>query len=136
MIKFCTNLDVLSVLETFFDNSIEESKINEKSPKVPIHDIIENDNEFQVEMLLAGIKKEDINIDVDKNILTIKAERSEIENLNFNRKQSYFGKYERKFTLPDNIDSDNINAALSEGILTIKIPKQIDKVNKKQIQVN
>ena len=91
--------------------------------KTPIHDVIENDKEYIVELLLAGIKKENVSINVEKDELSIKAERKEIENLNYNRKQSYYGKYERTFILPDTVDKENIDASMEDGILKIIIPK-------------
>lgn len=105
--------------------------------KTPIHDVIENENEYLVELLLAGIKKEDINIDIEKDVLIIKAERKEINDLKYNRKETYFGKYERSFKLPDNVDKEKIDASLTDGILKIIVPKlQNDKlVNKRTIEI-
>jgi len=91
-----------------FDDLFETPKTN-SSVKTPIHDVIENDKEFQVEMLLAGVKKDDISIDVNDDVLKIKAERKETKDLKYNRKESYFGKYERSFILSENIKKDNIS---------------------------
>jgi HSP20 family protein len=87
-------------------------------------------------MLLAGVKKENISIDVEKDKLIIKAERKETKDLKYNRKQTYFGKYERLFVLPDNADSDNISATMEDGVLNINIPKSKDvKTIKKTIEI-
>jgi len=104
----------------------------------PIHDIIENDNEFLVKFHLAGIKKEDTSIDVDKNTLTIKAERKEVKDVKYNRKESFIGMYQKSFTLPETVDKDNIQASFEDGVLTTilpKIKKEEKKLSKKQIQI-
>jgi len=114
----------------FFDNSV----INSSGVKTPIHDVIENDKEYIVELLLAGVKKENISIDVEEGMLTIKAERKEVKDTQYNRKQTYFGKYERSFKLPDNVDADNIDASLVDGILKVTIPKiEIDTKSLKKV---
>jgi len=104
----------------------------------PVHDIIENDKEFIVEFTLAGIKKEDIAISAEKGILTITAERKEVKDLKYNRKESFTGKYQKSFTLPENIDENNINASFVDGMLSVIIPKFKDnpKLSKKQISIS
>jgi len=121
-----------SLFEDFFNFPTTDSLM-----KTPIHDIIENDKEFQVELLLAGVKKEDISIDVEKDMLIIKAERKEVKDIQYNRKETYFGKYERSFKLPDNVDIKNIDASLNDGILKLIIPKiEVDaKALKKAIEI-
>jgi HSP20 family protein len=135
---------MLAIRRNYPSNYLLESLFNDLfdipidlETKTPIHDIIETDNEFQVEALLAGVKKEDISIDVDKNMLIIKAERKEIKDIQYNRKETYFGKYERSFKLPDNVDKENISASLVDGILKITIPKiEIDtKLSRKSIEI-
>lgn len=122
MIAIRRNYPSINLLDSLFEDLFELSAVDSEV-KTPVHDVIENDKEFQIEMLLAGVKKEDISIDIEKDILTIKAERKEIDDIKYNRKQTYFGKYERSFNLPDNIDKENIDASLVDGILKLIIPK-------------
>ena len=126
----------IRLFDTIFDDLFEFPTAN-SLVKIPIHDVIENDKEFQVEILLAGLKKEDISIDVDKDVLTIKAERKEVKDLKYNRKETYFGKYERTFVLPDNVNRENIDASLVDGVLKIVVPKlKVDtKLSKKTIEI-
>jgi HSP20 family protein len=100
----------------------------------PLHDIVENEKEFVVEMALAGVKKEDISLSVDYGVLTIKAERKEIEDKKFNRKQTFYGTYQKSFTLPDGTDKENIQASFEDGILKVNIPKT-EKKEIKQIEI-
>jgi HSP20 family protein len=127
----------ISLLNALFD--FEDLFEIPKNPliKVPIHDVIENEKDYQVELLLAGVKKEDVKVDVDNDVLTIKAERKEVKDLKYNRKETYFGKYERSFVLPDNVDKENIDASLVDGVLKVIIPKleKDTKLSKKAIEI-
>jgi len=136
MLAIRRNYPTINLLDSFFDDLFNYPAINSEV-KSPIHDVIENDKEFQVEMLLAGVQKEDISINVEKDVLIIKAERKEIKDIQYNRKQTYFGKYERQFNLPDNVDTENIDASLNDGILKLIIPKiEVDaKALKKAIEI-
>jgi len=135
LITKCKNPSICRFTNIFDD--LFETAINPSSTKTPVHDVIENDKEFIVELLLAGVKKEDISIDIDMDVLMIKAERKEVKDLNYNRKETYFGKYERSFILPDDIDEENIQASLNDGILKLIIPKieNINKISKKMIEI-
>lgn len=124
------------LFESIFDELFDFPTVS-ADVKVPVRDVIENDKEYQIQMLLAGVKKEDINIDVEKDVLIIKAERKEVKDLKYNRKETYFGKYERSFVLPDDVDKENIGASLEEGILKITVPKLENNVSvsKKAIEI-
>ena len=84
-----------------------------------------------------GIFIDDL-IDVNEDMLTIKAERKKIEDQKYNRSQTYFGKYEKSFNLPENANKEGINASLSDGVLKIVIPKiEIEeKLKKITIEIN
>lgn len=112
----------VTLFESLLDN-LFMFPMESPETKYPIHDIIENENEFIVDFHLAGVKKEDVIIATEKDELSIKAERKEIKDVKFNRKESYYGIYEKTFNLPDTVDKDNIEASFADGILTVKIPK-------------
>ena len=118
----------------FFDkafNPFEDSSI-----KCPIHDVIENEKEYVVEAMLAGVKKEDVTVDVNERRLSIEAVRNEVKDLKYNRKESFTGTYKRSFILPDNADADNITANMEDGVLTVNIPKLEEaKKTKKKIEI-
>jgi HSP20 family protein len=122
-----------SIFENFWDTNFDENSL----VKTPIHDVIETEKEFIVESMLAGVKKEDISIDTEKDVLTIKAERKEEKDLKYNRRESYFGKYERSFRLPEGIDREKIDASFVDGILRVVIPKLENelKLSKKAIEI-
>ena len=81
----------------------------------PKADYYEVDNGFMLEVELPGVKKEDLDIQVEKNIITVKATR--------NRKESKFT-YERSFRLADDIDTENIKVTLENGVLSFALSKK------------
>jgi len=120
-------LEFTKIFDEFFDESYDIT-----SRKCPAHDVIENDKIFIIEIELASIKKENININTEDNTLIIEAERKIDKTLKYNRQERYVGKFKRIFTLPDNVDTEGIKAKLDNGILTISIPKTIDETKKKK----
>lgn len=100
---------------------------------IPVVNTREGDDAYFVEVELPGVKKEDISIDVNEDILTISGERKikeEQKDENFYKVESQYGKFERSFNLPEDVDTDNIEATSNNGVLEIKIPKN-QKVEKK-----
>jgi HSP20 family protein len=93
--------------------------------KLPL-DIHEKDDWYEVTCDIPGIKKEDIQIDVDDNYLKISTERKFDKNHEDNkyyRHERYRGKLFRSLRLPDNVDVEKLTANLNDGVLTIKIGK-------------
>ena len=87
---------------------------------------------------MPGVKKEDIKVDLNKGILTISGERKtkeEVKQEDYYKIETYFGKFSRSFTLPDNVDIENIEAKSDNGVLEIVIPKLKDDVSKKSIEI-
>jgi HSP20 family protein len=128
----------INLLDSFFDDLFEFKTLSGNGMVVrnPLHDIIETEKDFQVQMALAGVKKEDITLNVENGVLNIKAERKASDQ-KFNIKQTFYGKYEKSFTLPDSVDGENIQAAFEDGMLKLTIPKLVElkKEKVKQIEI-
>ena len=93
---------------------------------------------YHVAVDLPGVKKEDIKVDLNKGVLTISGERKtkeEVKQEDYYKIETYFGKFSRSFTLPDNVDIENIEAKSDNGVLEIVIPKLKDDVSKKSIEI-
>jgi len=122
-LKKYSDVDLFDLLlnDLFVDN-FKPMRYKSKIKQIT-YDVIENDKEYLVEIPLAGIKKEDIKVNVEKQILNIVAERIENNEINYNRKETFFGKFEKSFKLPDDVDKENITANSVDGILKIIIPK-------------
>ncbi|AYJ81100.1 heat-shock protein Hsp20 [Aliarcobacter cryaerophilus ATCC 43158] len=105
---------------------------------VPTVNTREGEFAYHVDVDLPGVKKEDIKVDLNKGILTISGERKtkeEIKQEDYYKIETYFGKFSRSFTLPDNVDIENIEAKSDNGVLEIVIPKLKDDVSKKSIEI-
>lgn len=92
----------------------------------PAVDIHETDTAIILEAELPGLKKEDIDIEIRENILTLKGERKdnkEIKEQNYYRQERRSGKFSRSITLPAVIDPEKVAASYKAGVLEVKIPK-------------
>ena len=104
----------------------------------PLVDIYEEDDKFVIKAEIPGVKKEDIDIQIENNILTIKGERKiekETKKENFHRAERYYGSFQRSFTLPGIVAQEKIKAKLDNGVLTIEIPKK-EEVKPKKIAID
>jgi HSP20 family protein len=90
-------------------------------------DIREEEDAFFVEAEVPGLPPEDVHIDVEKNVLTIRGERKvekEEAEGEYTRIERRYGSFSRSFTLPETVDADNITADLKEGVLALRLPKK------------
>lgn len=103
----------------------------------PHVDISEDEDNIYVEAEIPGVKKEDIKITLQDNILTITGEKKKENNKkNFFRSERVYGSFTRSFTLPDDINSDSVEAKFDNGILNVTIQKvQPKKATEKFIEV-
>lgn len=123
------------VLDKFFNGSIQRAGMDSFTPKV---DIIENEKAFELHVEVPGMKKEDFNIEINDNYLTVSGERkfsTEKNEKDFYSIETRYGNFSRSFTLPENIDSAKINAKYNNGILELTIPKDEKKQLKTTIKV-
>jgi HSP20 family protein len=105
----------------------------------PSADISETDKEYFIRAELPAVKKEDVQVTYDEGIITIKGERKQQKdekNEKFHRVESFYGSFERSFSLPENANADAIRCESKDGILTVHIPKmETVKHTPKQITV-
>ncbi len=97
----------------------------------PAADVSETDKEFLIKAQLPGVDKENVNISFDRGILTIEGERKVNKSSDYeeiHRTESFYGKYSRSFSWPENIDEGNLMAESKDGVLTIHLPK-LEKTN-------
>ena len=106
---------------------------------VPAVNTREGEYAYHVEVDLPGIKKEDIDIDVEDNVLTISGERKtkkEVKEEDYYKIESQYGKFSRSFTLPEKVDTENIHAESKNGVLEVIVPKLKEEEKKaKKIKV-
>ena len=102
---------------------------------VPAVNIKETDTVFRIELAAPGKKKEDFNVEVDHNVLTISSEeRSETNEKDnegkYTRKEFSYNSFRRSFTLPETVNLDTINASYEDGVLHVKLPKKEEALPK------
>lgn len=100
----------------------------------PSVDISENDKAFTLLADIPGVDPKDIEISMEKGVLTIKGERSTEkvdEDEDYRRVERESGQFYRRFTLPDSADADKIEARSEHGVLKVTIPKQEVAVSRK-----
>lgn len=102
---------------------------------VPAVNIKENDKNFEIEVAAPGLSKEDFQINLEKNILTVSSkneENKEEKADSFTRKEFSFKSFSRSFSLPESVKVEKISANYKNGVLLIELPKieeaQLEKV--------
>lgn len=115
-----------SIFNSFFDDSIVRTDLMNFMPQA---DIIEKEKQFEIRMSLPGIKKEDVKISLDGEMLNVEGERKhEInkETDKFVRRELSYGKFSRSFNI-GKYDSGKIEASFENGILNITVPKSVEE---------
>ena len=123
-----------NLLDRFFNDSIGQN-IKHFTPAV---DISEDENHFEIQVSVPGMKKSDFNIEVNDGRLTISGERKmedKKEGKNYHSLETHYGAFSRSFYLPDNVNEDGILAAYEDGLLKVNLPKEEKKVIKSKIEV-
>ena len=110
----------------------------QRSGWMPAVDIYETpEHEVVLKAELPEVKREDINITFENNVLTIRGERkfeNEVSRDNYQRIERHYGTFSRSFTVPAAIDGAKISASHKDGVLTIRLPQRED-AKPKQIAV-
>ena len=127
-VRLRNNFD--SLFNDFFNPAVfcdNDASVGAWNPSV---DIIENEENLVIKADVPGVDKSDINIDVDKLVLTLQGERKiekDVEKDNYNRRERFYGKFKRAFRLPEGTDTNKIKAEFKDGILNVIIHKPEEK---------
>jgi HSP20 family protein len=104
---------------------------------LPAVDVFETKDSVVLKAELAGMNPDDIEIEVDDNVLTIKGERKfeeEVDEGRYYRVERRFGSFQRSLALPQGVKSDDITANYEDGILEVKVPK-VEQEKPQRIEV-
>ena len=138
LIKYKPNDYVPSTFGSFFDRFFDNKEFFNNNQYSPSVDIAESDKEFEIQFQLPGLKKEDIQINVDSDRLTVSGERkfeNEKKEKNYHTVESHYGSFSRSFYLPDSVNAEKIDASYKDGILTVLVPKDEKKESKRTISI-
>lgn len=117
--------DFFKPWDRWFDNSSGGSMMNMMT--VPAVNIVERQDHFEISLAAPGMKKDDFNIDVEGNMLTISAEseqrRENKDGERHTRQEFNYTSFSRAFTLPEGVIRDRIDASYENGLLKLTLPK-------------
>lgn len=131
-------LPLRSMFDDFFSTPMLASDFFNRSVNFPSADIWEEANLVKVKMAIPGVNKEDVNIEVNENRITIKGESKKEEKED--TKKKYFYKsletsFEQSFNLPSKVNGDKAEASYKDGVLTVTLPKN-DKSSTRKIKLS
>lgn len=129
--------EIRQVFDRFFGQEDTDASAVVTAQWVPRVDIREEAGRFVIQADLPGIDPQEIEVQMDKGILSIKGERqgeSIAETGRFSRVERRYGSFHRRFALPDSADADGISASGRNGVLEIVIPKK-PETTPRRIQV-
>jgi HSP20 family protein len=118
--------DPMKLFENVFNDNVSPFVSSIVAPSFKV-DIAEDETAIFIEADMPGIKKEDIKVSMDDDMLTICAERNHSEEektKEYHRTERSWGSLSRSFTVGENVDADNIEASYDNGELKIKVPKK------------
>ncbi len=128
------------ILDDFFGNEW----VDKTSSTAPAVNVIETDKEYKVEIAAPGLTRDDFKIDINEdNELTVslekkveKNEESEKEGKKhtYLRREFSYSSFRQRMILPDNVNVDNIDAKMENGVLTIDIPKKTEEEKRKNMR--
>ncbi len=124
-------------LNSFFNDSITRTKKADNFN--PAVDIVSKDDTIMLNVELPGMNKEEISINIEEKVLTIKGERkfeNEDKKDTYYRRERSYGSFKRAFTLSEDILTDEVSADYKAGVLTVTLKKDTTKEEVKQITIN
>ncbi len=129
-------LQMRRTMDRLIDGSLTENDFGQSEWSLPL-DVVEKDNEYVVKASLPGIKPEDIDVTLDKGLLTIKGQvqdESDKEEGQYHLRERRFGMFSRTIQLPTSVNADQIQADYKDGILMLTLPKT-EEVKPKKIAI-
>ena len=130
-----------SWLQEVFNDFFYNNNMPKTNATAPAINVLENENEYIVELAAPGLRKEDFDISINNDgDLVIKMEKkNEVkdEKAHYLRREFAYSKYEQTLILPDDVNKDEVGARMSDGVLNITLPKLNKTVQKvaRQIEV-
>jgi HSP20 family protein len=107
---------------------------------IPSCNVSEDEKEYRIRMELPDVKKEDVHVNMDNGVLVVQGERKEEKEekgVRFHRRELSYGKFVRRFTMPEEVDASKIQANFRDGMLNLALEKSKVKASMfKEIPIN
>jgi HSP20 family protein len=131
--------DIQTQMNRLFDNFVGQPTSSGLAERVwaPAADMYETKNEVVITAELPGLSEKDIHLSITGDLLTIQGERQwtgDVQDASHYRRERWFGKFERTFSLPMPVESGQIKATYRDGVLTVKLPK-VEEIKPKEIKI-
>lgn len=123
------------IFNSFFN--VDYKQMANAKRNTPSVNIMENEDNFVLQMATPGIKKEDIKLELDNDILIVSSEKKENTESKdtYSRREIFLEGFKRSFTLPDTVEGENIKASYEDGILELSIPKKEEAKPKEKVEI-
>lgn len=126
----------------FFDDLLTRSPLTSwgdwsTGQFMPAVDLRHTDSGYSLEVDLPGLSKDDVDISVEDNVLTLSGERTweTPEGEEYERHERWTGKFSRSFALPSQVDPEGVKAKFENGVLTIELPKAAE-ARRRRIEIH
>lgn len=139
MMRWNPQSPLSDLFDDIFGNTNKDSMKQKSYECAPSTNILEKAEGFELQMAVPGVNKKDIKIDLEKNILSISSEKSaddKEEAVKYSRREFSYGTFCRQFNLPDTIDSEKISAEVTDGILSVMLPRKEKTKISKEIKIS
>lgn len=136
MVKFNSFVPGNSIFNEMFDELFSADKTSDRSwarYQEPLVNILEDKEAFMIEMAIPGVDKEKVEIKLDKDQLIIHAnvgDKEEEKEINYMKKEFYYGSFEKSFHIPESVEKEKIEASFKDGILYVELRKKEEAIDK------
>jgi HSP20 family protein len=126
------------LFRSLFDDALTPFGRMGSSMRVPDTDVVERENAIQVMCELPGMSREEVELNLENNILTISGEKQETredqKGETYHLSERRWGRFSRSFVLPREVDQERIEAHFENGVLTVTIPKS-ERARRRRIEI-
>ena len=130
IVKYNNNNVFPSLMNEFFNDDLRMNFFNRRH-SVPSVNSVENNDSFEIDLAVPGMKKDDFTIELNDKILVISSDNSNHDPNERTRLNEFnYSSFQRSFRVPESVELDKIKANYKNGILKIKLPKRKDSITK------
>ena len=130
IVKYNNNNVFPSLMNEFFNDDLRMNFFNRRH-SVPSVNSVENNDSFEIDLAVPGMKKDDFTIELNDKILVISSDNSNYDQNERTRLNEFnYSSFQRSFRVPESVELDKIKANYKNGILKIKLPKRKESITK------